>query len=230
MRGTRAFPGIPVAFADGVANPWEGTPMDTRPIRHITWCALLAATVASGAFACKGGGSDAAPTAAPAPAPAPAAAADGDVVRYASMEMPASGIMSIRQAVPARKAADRVSAQVVTLQAGTAVTRVAQYNGFTLVSWNNGTGTGWIETALALRVVIFDGGLLPGQAEPAGFTDAGVVAPQPVAQPTPVAATPPVVAQPTPVPAPVPTPTVAKPAPTPPPPATAPGFKPPKLK
>lgn len=202
--------------------------MDTRRTRHITWCALLAATVVSGAFGCKAGGSDAAPTATPAPAPAPAAAAEGDVVRYANMETPASGIMSIRQAVVARKAADRFSAQLVTLQAGTAVTRVAQYSGFTLVSWNNGAGSGWVETAIAMRVILFDGGFQPGQAEPAGFNDAGVVVAQPVAaQPTPAVTQP--AAQPTPAPTPAPTPTAPKPAPTPTPAPTG-AFKPPKLK
>lgn len=169
--------------------------MDTRRIWHITWRALLAMSIASGAFGCKVGGSDASPTATTAPA-------GGDVVRYANMETPASGVMSIRDVVVARKAADRFSAQVLTLQTGAAVTRVAQYGQFTLVTWNNGTGMGWVETAIAMRVTLFDGGLQPGQAAPAGFNDAGALVPQPVVvQPLPtVAAT---------------TPTTPKPATTP---------------
>lgn len=93
----------------------------------------------------------AAPPAAPAPAPAPAPAAPaGDVTRYPD-EQPLTGGATISNDVAAHKQANVQSEIVQHLAHGSAVTKVARSNGWTLVSWKQSTGDkmGWVETSKA---------------------------------------------------------------------------------
>jgi hypothetical protein len=60
---------------------------------------------------------------------------------------------AVTMTAPARKAADRTSDIVVTLQPGNEVTQVAERHEFTLVTWHNKSGDhyGWVETNVAFR-------------------------------------------------------------------------------
>ncbi|MEO5727435.1 MAG: hypothetical protein ABI134_26010, partial [Byssovorax sp.] len=84
----------------------------------------------------------------------------GDVVRYAGMEVVETGQTGIRQAVQARRAADWSSPTVVTLYPGTQITRVARYGNFSLVSWSGAAGAqqGWVDTNVAFSVQRVDAG------------------------------------------------------------------------
>jgi hypothetical protein len=139
-------------------------------------CVLGLATVAMASACDKLGGTKEAPASSAAATAAPAAATAA-VTRYGTSETAESGTLSIRQAVAARKAADTVSATVFMLQPGSAVTRVAHYGGYTLVSWTVPTGTemGWVDTALATRstVVLLDAGVPTTTNVAPAFSNAG---------------------------------------------------------
>lgn len=160
-------------------------------------CVLGLAMVATASAACdKLGGTKEAPASSAAPAATTAPAAGAGVTRYGTSETAESGTLSIRQPVAARKAADTVSATVFMLQPGSAVTRVAHYGGYTLVSWTvpNGTEMGWVDTALATRgtVVLLDAGVptttnVAPAFSNAGFGPSGSARPAPT---TPPATTP----------------------------------------
>lgn len=105
----------------------------------------------------------AAPTPAPTPPPTPAPTTpttSGEAKRYTG-ETPDSGQLAISKTVPARKEADRKSEVVVTLQPGSAVTRVARYGGYVLVTWTNKSGEhfGWVELSQAVSDRQWDGGV-----------------------------------------------------------------------
>ncbi len=160
------------------------------------------------------GSTDPTATAAP-PAPEqPAAPQANEVIRYSTMEVAESGNVTIRQPVRARKAADRSSDVVDTLQAGASVSRVARYGGFNLVTWNNGANQGWVETqvAFAFNSIPFDAGVFDAGFKGLGGLDSGT---------TPTSTAPP------PPPPPPPATTTTPPPPPPPPPARDGGVKPP---
>ena len=76
-------------------------------------------------------------------------AADEGVVRYSGQEVAVTGSVVLTASVTARKAADTGAAPVQTLPAGTGVTRKAEFQSFTLVSFTGANGveaSGWIQT------------------------------------------------------------------------------------